>query len=262
MHAPAQLSEPGSVLELPLLQRAECDALAASLRELDAFWLPRHPRLPFHTLGATHYYDLAAGSAARYQQRAAQYNRLLMAQFAGLYERLRAALATGLAAPVSYRQDAALPGFQLFAAAPDFGPGQDRDVMQAQWLATRHAEAYPGNPIHIDHAHRCLRWPPGIDPDRLPTLSFTLPIELPASGAGLRLWPRSGADLAHCSEPQRLQALQCSPPHELSYQPGQLLLHSGQAYHQARGLPWQDGDMRITLQGNGLQVDGRWQLFW
>lgn len=254
----------GAVLELPLLGPQACAAIAGQLCALDAFWLHRHRRLPFYTLGATHYYDLATDPSA-YFRLARQYNPFLHANFGHLYEALTSALAVALAAPVVLRTDVAWPGFHLFGADPAFAALPIHDVMQSRWLQTRHGDHYPGNPIHVDLAHRCLPWPPGVDPDGLPTLSLTLPIALPASGAGLYLWPQalSGAQALHGTSEAALQhQLSWLPRRFIRYQPGQLVVHSGSAYHQARGLPTAAGEYRMTLQGNGLYVDGAWHLFW
>jgi hypothetical protein len=253
-----------AVLELPLLDAQECLAVADQLCALDAFWLHRHRRLPFYTLGATHYYDLGTAPSA-YFRLARQYNPFLQANFGAIYEALTATLAEALAAPVVLRSDVAWPGFHLFGADPAFAALPGHDVMQSEWLRTRHGDQYPGNPIHVDLAHRCLPWPPGVDPEGLPTLSLTLPIALPASGAGLYLWPQELSDVhaldAACEAglQRRLQKL---PRRFIRYQPGRLVVHGGSAYHQARGLPTVPGEFRMTLQGNGLRVDGVWHLFW
>jgi hypothetical protein len=238
-----------------LLGEEACARVGEDLLDVEPFWLPRHPRLPFHTLGATNYYDITANPARPYERLARQYNPLLLGCFRPLYRSLCACLGERLGARVTFAEGAALPGFHIFAADPAFAPSGDHDVTHAQWFARRDLGGHPGNPIHVDRAHRAL----GFEGE---TLSFTLPIRLPGQGAGLRIWPLQESDRRGLDEPG-LQALLAATPHrDHAYAPGELLVHCGDWYHQARGLPVSPGDYRITLQGHGVRRDDGWHLFW
>ncbi|KAF1687886.1 hypothetical protein B1992_00070 [Pseudoxanthomonas broegbernensis] len=49
---------------------------------------------------------------------------------------------------------------------------------------------------------------------------------------------------------------------DVSYTPGHLWLHDGNAYHKALGLPRHEKEVRFTLQGHGVWDGDHWQLFW
>ena len=243
---------------LPVCSRDDCARIQEQLLDLQAFWIPRHPRFPFHTLGATNYYDLAASLTRPYFRLAQQYNALLLECFGGLFEQLRLALEEHLNGSVAWLADsrpAALPGFHLFLGHERFAEGEQTDVTHAQWFARRDGEDFPGNPVHADTAHLAL----GLEG---PTLSFTLPIALPRSGAGMRVWPVRRAQAQGLADTALLGQLSNLAFVDMSYTPGRLWLHGGDAYHKALGLPRHEEDVRFTLQGHGVWHDDRWQLFW
>ncbi|NRO97469.1 hypothetical protein GWC77_16215 [Paraburkholderia sp. NMBU_R16] len=248
--------------ELPLFSAGQGAAFAERARDLDAFWLPRHARLPFYTLGATNYYDITANPARPYERLARQYNPLLRECFAQLYDTLVAGLAEHLRRPVTFLAGSALPGFHIFDGHPEFAPRAEHDVLHRVWFTRRDGPEFPGNPIHVDTAHGALDLANVSVPNLPPTLSFTLPLGLPREGAGMALWPLGVADLAHLDGASQLERLRASPTRFVAYRPGTLFLHSGTCYHQARGLPVTPGDHRITLQGHGIWIDGAWRLFW
>ncbi|WP_186080724.1 hypothetical protein [Burkholderia gladioli] len=256
--------------EHALLDAAGAAALVERLHDLDAFWIARHARLPFHTLGATNYYDLTANPARPYARLAARYNPLLLAQFGALYASVVATLAARLDAAVAYlaetEPDTALPGFHIFGAHAEFAARAEHDVLHGDWFRQRDGDAFPGNPIHVDTAHLAL----GLDARArlageatpLATLSFTLPLALPEAGAGMRLWG-FGHEAAPVGDGAHQQArLRHAPTREHAYRSGALFVHSGTRYHQARGFPVVPGQYRITLQGHGVWLGGAWRLFW
>lgn len=248
---------------LPLLAQDECTRLCEHLLLLDAFWLARHPHLPFHTLGATNYYDLSANPARPYAQLARKYNPFLQHEFGSLYQQVLACLRAHLQEEVEMLEGAALPGFHIFGGDPAFSAGLEADIMHSSWFSKRDGTDFPGNPIHVDTAHLALGLPVQDEQGhKLRILSFTLALDMPRAGAGLRLWPLQAADVAGLSDAQKLQRLRATPSHEHAYQCGALFLHCGDYYHQARGLPLVQDEWRITLQGHGAWWQGRWQLFW
>ncbi|WP_186110336.1 hypothetical protein [Burkholderia gladioli] len=256
--------------EHPLLDEAAAAELVERLLDVEGFWIARHARLPFHTLGATNYYDITANPARPYARLAARYNPFLLAEFGPLYAALAAALRERLGRPVAWLADTqpatALPGFHIFGADPAFAAREEHDVLHGDWFRQRDGEAFPGNPIHVDTSHLAL----GLDAQArqagdatpLATLSFTLPLALPEGGAGMRLWD-FGHEATRLDDRAAQQArLRRGPTRELAYRPGTLFLHSGTRYHQARGFPVRPGQYRITLQGHGAWLDGAWRLFW
>lgn len=239
-----------------ILPPAQCADVLRRLLDLEAFWIGRHPRFPFHTLGATNYYDIVGNPARPYRRLARQYNPLLLDQFGDVYEALVATLCARLDAPVVFCPDAALPGFHLFGADPAFAPSERHDLTHEQWFARRGGDAFPGSPIHVDSAHLALGLPDA------PTISFTLAVALPAEGAGLKIWPFGRARGAGLDQDGLQALLRNAPARYIPYAPGGLLVHSGDLYHQARGLPCEPGQWRISLQGHGIRLDGQWQIFW
>lgn len=232
-----------------LLTPAECEEIVGAIASLEQLWLPRGraDRL-FCTLGAASYLDCGdyQDPEDTYWHKAKRYNPVLWAKFDWLYERVRGYLETVLAAPVAYRQDAALPGFHL-------------------WLA----EAIPTRSLvsmHCDLQFQHLPWPADRPIDFSQTLSFTLPVALPESGGGLDL-----CDLGHL---EYLDIIRESPldwqliPRFRNrqyhpYDPGQLVLHSGYTLHRvAPTSAAKPTDQRITLQGHAVRIDGVWQLYW
>jgi hypothetical protein len=239
-----------------ILSTAQCEDALRRVLDLEAFWIARHPRFPFHTLGATNYYDIVGHAVPPYRRLARQYNPLLLDQFGDLYRALLAALRVQLAAPVAFCPDAALPGFHVFGADPAFAASAGHDLTHEQWFARRDGDAFPGNPIHVDSAHLAL----GLGD--APTISFTLAIALPRQGAGMRIWPFGRAEGGGTRQDELAAMLHASPTRDIAYAAGGLLVHSGDRYHQARGLPCEPGQWRITLQGHGALLGGQWQLFW
>jgi len=91
------------------------------------------------------------------------------------------------------------------------------------------------------------------------TVSFTLPIKLPAAGSSLRVWP-------YCTYPadvHRLAAVRQTDPEVVPYHLGSAVVHSGHVLHQiGQTTLVQPDDLRITLQGHGLVVDNMLILYW
>ncbi|AEK61882.1 hypothetical protein CFU_2052 [Collimonas fungivorans Ter331] len=247
---------------LRLFSQAAADDIVQRLLNLDAFWLPRHPQLPFYTLGATNYYDITGNPAKPYLRLARQYNPFLLENFSDVYRALLAGLQEQLGQPVDFLADAALPGFHIFGGHADFTARDEHDVLHGEWFQRRDGHGFPGNPIHVDTAHLALGLPAAVAGVPLPTLSFTLALCLPEEGAGMKIWPLRLANIADLGGQQQMQLLQDCASRLVAYQAGGLFVHSGDYYHQARGLPVQDGQYRITLQGHGAWLDGQWRLFW
>ena len=248
--------------QLQLFSQAAAADIVQRLLDLDAFWLPRHPHLPFYTLGATNYYDITGNPAKPYLRLAQQYNPFLRENFGEVYATLLAGLQERLGQPVGFLPDAALPGFHIFGGHADFAVGDQHDILHGAWFQRRDGHGFPGNPIHTDTAHLALGLPAAVAGAPLPTLSFTLALSLPQGGAGMKIWPLRMADIGDLGGQEQMQLLQGCASRLVAYQAGSLFVHSGDYYHQARGLPVQEGQYRITLQGHGAWFDGQWRLFW
>jgi hypothetical protein len=101
------------------------------------------------------------------------------------------------------------------------------------------AFALPVASVHQDYQYRSVF--PEITPEQ--TISFTLAISAP-QGSGLNIW-------AEKDDPPLLHA----------YKAGEMIVHDGHCTHQAV-LGFDGETERITLQGHGIQHDGRLVLYW
>ncbi|MBI3284907.1 MAG: hypothetical protein HYZ65_08680 [Burkholderiales bacterium] len=243
--------------QLAVFSQTQCAELTQRLLGVDAFWLTRHASLPFYTLGATNYYDITANPARPYESLAQKYNPFLLENFPDVYDAVLAALAERLQQAVVFLPGAAVPGFHIFAAHPAFEAADKQDIMHGAWFRQRDGGGFPGNPIHIDSAHLALGLPAAVT-----TMSFTLAVAVPQAGAGLKIWPLASEHTQHLSEDEKLTLLHNTASRQLNYRAGQLCVHSGDFYHQARGFPFQGEQYRITLQGHGAWLDGQWHIFW
>ncbi len=218
----------------PLLDADDCARARAAVDALRRYWTPRHPELPSATLGAAAYLDIPTDGVRQYYTRATRARRALHREFDWLYERLTAAVEAALGAPAAITTAYAPPGFHIF-----------------RWHE-RLSELSPK--LHYDLQHEHLDWKtsPNADPSR--RFSFTVPIAMPAAGAGLYVWP-----ITH-GEP-----VPADPP-GATYHPyalGDLFIHDGFHLHQiAADRPMFEGEERVTFQGHGVLDDGVWQLYW
>ena len=227
----------------------ECASVYQEIAALWDHWLPRgETDSLFCTLGAAIYLDCGEyyDSQDTYWQKATRYNPLLEEKFGWLYERIQRHLESALEAPVTYRDDAALPGFHV-------------------WLA----HAIPTRSLvslHCDLQYQHLKWESKSSIDFSNTLSFTLPIQLPESGGGLDLSDCNHLEFLSIAQRNRMDwdlipRFRNSQYHP--YQVGQMVIHSGYTLHRiAPTSIAKNTDKRVTLQGHGVLVDGTWQLYW
>jgi len=233
------------VIEPDILTMQDCRRVMRHLHSLRSAW--RERRLGFFTLGANAYQDASiAGTGSAYAEEVGRSNALL-APFGWIYERLTRSLSTmtGLEAVLSDRL--CWPGFHIFEESGLSAAGGQIHV-DLQYL--RLADAFP------ELASADL------------VLSITMPVELPAGGGGLNVWPiqagSSAAARANCGLPGEGWA---DLRHDfVPYQIGSLYAHSGHFYHQIAGtsnLARPVGrQWRVTLQGHGYVADGRLYLYW
>lgn len=225
--------------EIDVLSAAECDEVAEAVLGQSDRWTARSPSGLFATLGVNAYMDLApaADAEACYFGPARGSNLMLKQRFAGVHGKLAEALAAELGLPARYAGDLAMPGFHIWTGAgiPTQPVTSIHFDLQYQRLLTRPAYARASG-----------------------TVSFTLPVRLPAAGSSLRVWP--------CRYPEdldRVAAIRQTEPEVVPYFPGRAIVHSGHVLHQIGVTPSvRPGDIRITLQGHGLVLDGALVLYW
>lgn len=235
---------------ITLLDASAAAALAEQVIAARAHWIERTPGL-LHTLGAAAYLDAPDPPSLRaygdeppterlYYPRVQASRPVLLSRFGPLYDTLRQALDAVLDAPTRYTDAQALPGFHIYHSAAD------------HQLQRHHVPHYDRPYLHLD-------WEEPVDTDR--TLSFTLPLRLPAVGGGLRLWP---IDYLHMRELPRevvKQRLRSTSVGNIDYTPGTLVVHSGHHLHQIRAWAGAPGELRITLQGHAIRGNTHWLLY-
>jgi hypothetical protein len=235
-----RVAEIDSLGELMLLGPAECRRVADMVLELRECWTARSPKAAFFTLGANAYMDLApaADPRASYHRPAARSNALLSRRFSDIYQLLAANLGQVTGVPARYTDGLARPGFHIWTEA-----GIPRTASSS---------------IHFDLQYQRLLVDP-IYATATGTLSFTLPIRLPAAGSCLLVWP----GFTYPDDVPRLGNARSTPPLVIDYHLGRALVHSGHVLHQIGPTATvRPDDMRIMLQGHGLVIDGELVLYW
>jgi hypothetical protein len=238
-----------SVSEYAVLEPAACEAFAARVLNLRDYWQSQPRSIPessFFTLGAASYLDWE-GDGRHYFECVDRLNPILSNSFPELYATLVAALRSITGKTVHLASGIGLPGFHIWLA----------DAIPREDCAS----------IHVDLPHEHF-----VRMGRLPTpqrvLSFTLPLELPSHGSGLRIWnmpygsPRwteslgTFRSLGKWAESHDAQYVQ--------YTVGHLMVHSGLHLHQIAGTSKVvASDRRITLQGHAAISDrGSWVVYW
>ena len=223
----ATLTDDGQVRRLALIDVAAAQAAVDRLDESRAAWIQRGSA--FFTLGAATYLDVCGGDGglAQYARRRDSGNAVLRDRFGDLLETVRDGLETITAAPARFAEhELALPGFHVFLADSLHQSMRDN--------------------LHLDLQYTYLPFQADLF---TPTLTFTLPLESPAGGAGIEFCIREGRD------PRGRITTEL-------YATGELLVHSGRALHRRAHRPATDRCRRVTLQGHGLLVDGTWVLYW
>jgi hypothetical protein len=223
-----------------LLSGPESAQIVQKILGLSAHWLQRGP-MDFYTLGAASYLD-GAWDAEPYRSRSLQTNPILKQAFQPLYARLQHCLEQ-LLGPVRFHPGLALPGFHIFASRP----------RQAMLQGTA-AWARSGGSVHLDLQYRMHDsfWQQFACVDWHQPLSFTLALELPAEGSGLRIWP-------DCRIPGEAAA---EAAEFVPYRIGEMVLFVQPLVHQIAPVQTLTSrDRRITLQGHGLRCDGSWILY-
>jgi hypothetical protein len=226
--------------EVDVLSVEECDQVTNAVLDLRERWISRSRNDLFFTLGVNTYMDLAHATDpdAAYFDPARGANLMLQQRFAGLHGKLARVLERELGLPMRYADDLAMPGFHIWV-----GPGIPRGL---------------GTSVHFDLQYQRLLTRPRYA-KASGTVSFTLPVKLPAAGSSLRVWP----GCTYPDDVSRLAAVRQTDPEVVLYRLGGALVHSGHVLHQIGPTSSvQPDDLRITLQGHGLVVDGVLVLYW
>jgi hypothetical protein len=250
-----------TVNNIDVLNKKECEKAHSQIKDLQDIWIKRHPTVPFYTLGASNYFDIAYNPELPYYDMTKKYNPILLDRLDWLYKRLADVLAKHLQAPVEYPDDLAIPGFHIFEYHEAFR--QLKPLTHEQWFRHRYDPNVIGSAIHADTPQYAVKWGTKEGIDFSNPISFTLPIAMPKSGAGMYVWDLRLDETIGLKETQLENLFKTRDKQLYSYQLGKMSLHSGLNYHQiAASENMQSDDVRITLQGHGLFVRGSWKLYW
>jgi hypothetical protein len=228
--------------EHDVLDLRECELVRNEVLELRQHWTSRSERSGFFSLGAAAYLD-APQCRDAYLKSAHITNPLLHRAFQKLYVRVQQFFEALFEQPVYFDPELALPGFHIFVSRV---AQQERQNV-------------------ADRAHFDLQWMHTL-PGRHPaaTLSFTLPIEVPSCGASMAIWQARYQDAVRGGF-TGIQYASRHQPRTLPYTPGRLVVHDGLLLHAIGPAPVPTiapyGN-RITLQGHGVRLAGRWLLYW
>ena len=239
----------------------------------------------YSTLGATLYMDASDNVWSYYEKHKDITNRVLDLKFGWVYEKLIAAL-TPHVGECSLESGLARPGFHIyqFEDAPDPRKHHRCLHMDGQFF----------------YALKFLKEKYGRVIDIKEPLSFTFTITRPSRGSAIGFWglpdrlKRVSEDIQkryphdiieryqnveYVKEIQKQRAIERPWKYELflpgcgdleqyiptiiPHTPGNSFFYSGMIIHQMiLGDSFKDGDTRITLQGHGVKVNGKYKLFW
>ena len=227
-------------------------------------WIRRGPEISslfhvFFSLGAASSTD-AVQSLSEYVNRASETNALLESKFQWVYERIEEKLSSKIG-PCKIERGLAYPGFHIFhiplllKLVPD--------LILEKMVGGKVDTIAPV--IHYDLQHRFLseHWRNYKSFDFDKTLSFTIPVMMPAAGTGINLFNRGTKDSICLKRLQHLDVLEDWEKICIEYRSGICFYHTGEILHQANITRenMRPGEHRITIQGHGVMCDGFWRLY-
>lgn len=251
--------------ELPrymnLARSTDCCRWLQKVYEMQYLWVSRD-EIGLHTLGSAAYLDAPDKKSANYYktnssyslylQNAQKINPLIFHEFNDLYAVLINLIADYLkisSKNISFSPFKALPGFHIFH------PHQQYSRSNAHLP-------------HFDMPHMGLDWQEeglsaNINLKNCQTLSYTLPLQIPSTGAGLKLWPVSFPEIKNIGLNDLKEVLRDRGVTKYSYVVGDLLIHSGLELHQISPWAFKSDDCdRVTLQGHAVKIVDQWILYW
>lgn len=220
-----RLTDKANIRRMPLFDVTSGLALVKRLVRLRDCWTRRGPG--FFTLGAAAYLDIArGGDYAQYSNRFGRSNPVIRENFGALASTLAECLGEMLGEHCAFSCNLALPGFHIF----------EHEGLH---------DALRDN-LHLDLQHSLL--PMGF-PIETPSLTFTLPLEMPVSGGGLEI-----CDIVQGNPRGRLA--------QYEYRIGELFVHTGRTLHRRVHRATTTACRRITLQGHAIRRNQIWILYW
>lgn len=237
----SEVVSPGSHPLLSSEQTARALAQIASLKE---HWIHRVNSagpLPIFTLGLASYLEgPGPGDPAT--------NALLDREFGWLYEIVKAKLSDLLGAKVGMKYEDKRPGFHLY-------------LTSTVW-------SLPVMNVHSDIQYASMRKVKKnyLKLGEVSVLSFTLPLQLPRSAAGLYTYHSADYVANNTREKPTTRTKYPWGYRDFhQYRVGELVVHGGILVHQiANNVMLLPGEARISLQGHGIYDSKRdmWMLYW
>jgi hypothetical protein len=212
----------------------------------------------FYTLGAATYIDCKLNKQV-YEYINEQVSNNLRSDFDWLYDTLVYNLWDEIG-PCEISSELAPPGFHIFGCKSNEEPTEATKNYMEKSTATIH--------VDLQQEQHMSVWDKFDEVDLVNCLSFTLPLQIPISGAGLNTWEDDSLKCYelnddYCKSIKKLDYGEYSPPNVvIPYSVGKLFYFIGPLKHQiAPGNKLILSDRRITLQGHGVKCDGVWQLY-
>lgn len=244
----APIAQELRVQSFDFLSQAECERLCKSILGLSRMWFQRKPPKLLFTLGAAVYQDVQAHDFDFYQKKSSETNSFLQASISWFYKKLLEKLSTLLDAPVRYHPKLALPGFHVMLA--------DEEFLGA------FADIHIDSQFDLIDESKCQLKKPASQNSKN-TLSITIAIEKPKSGAGLNYWDLDKQTADKMSSKEITETLALKNMNYAEYQLGEIMLHSGLVFHQiAAWKSMEQNDRRITMQAHGIKCGEEWIIYW
>lgn len=240
-----------------LITSSQCQTITSSVTSLNHLFIDRN--IGFSTLGVSSYLDInhpvssrywgsSPGSIESYLASAKTLNPTLDNFFISLYNLVCRFFSSRFQVECILHPTCARPGFHHY----NNHPSNSRQISHIPHFDGQYEQLLPmfsGSLTPYECIHN--------------TLSFTLPICLPACGSGLKYWEFHYEDTLNISRDTCIGRLSSIKPRELIYEVGDLVYHSGHLLHQIKAWPARSSDSpRITLQGHGLLFNNILYLYW
>ncbi len=201
-----------TINRLQVFSKAECEEIVHVLSAHAPYFIPRHQGL-FYTFGTATYLDGENRPLSK------EYNSYLESYFLTYYIKLTEKLCS-VFGDCFYSERWGWPGFHIFINSPE------ANKLQA-------------------NVHRDLQWQKLMVTPPDETMTFTIALEIPKSGAGLNIFHENVIEMV----PYNLG--------EMTYFIGDSLVH------QIRGFSGEPNyEKRITMQGHGIKRGGVWEIYW
>jgi len=210
------------------------------LKEQKIFWKEKHPDI-FHTLGLPIYQS--TNNIEVYFEQAYLFNKTLYKYFELLYEKLKNKLSDIIGEKAFYDFNLAIPGFHIFKYNSNEVIKGGCPHFDLQFL---NLKAYQYSPIDIANVY-----------------TFILPLQLPNSGANLKIWDFHYNEVGRQFQNTDFDLLNSRKSMVHNYSIGKIVIKSGLYCHQiGETNNVENGDMRITLQGHCFKMNEKLYLYW